>query len=166
MLSQAVDFFLKFFRENYFMLVATGIVFLFEFAFGSKRDLEHSARNNIDNLKYLVINYMIGSDLLHVLVHFIILSKIQLLLGGHIESIGIFKNLDPVPAFFVVFFLYDFLQFKIHYFNHKFDFLWNLHKSHHAITRLNVTAHFRGNLISESLSLENFSKSSKEAQWL
>ena len=53
----------------------------------------------------------------------------------------------------VGFFMYTFLQFFIHYLNHKIRFFWCLHEVHHSATEMNITTGLRTSIF-DLVSLE------------
>ncbi len=49
---------------------------------------------------------------------------------------GVMLDLPPVPAFLACWILYDFLNYWLHRFQHRFRPLWAFHSVHHTQTRL------------------------------
>ncbi len=111
------------------------IFYLLEPMFAAQPIPQNRTRHTITNLLLTFVNIAVlsASGLFVIMVaNWVTQNKVGLLHWLNIEVHPIFQAL-----------MYDGFNYTMHVLNHKFDFLWRFHRSHHSDYYLDVTSAFR-----------------------
>ncbi|HRP06210.1 MAG TPA: sterol desaturase family protein [Opitutaceae bacterium] len=133
--------------QYYFWLLLLSVsIFALERLVPRSRTQEVLRPDFVQDLFWMIFNVQYMSWMLAILAVYAVawLNRAFLHVGlPHPESLRLIASWPPWAQFVTFFLIKDFLEWNIHWANHRYRWLWRFHKLHHSIEVMDWVATFR-----------------------